>query len=94
MSVRSLAEAIILQSIEDLWNTESINDSIDFFKGGEFRSCAEIAGMSMLEQVTLLKMVKEVIDYRRGGSQSPAYAALGEMKTGRAFRREASCIAR
>ena len=94
MSIKSLAEGIILQSLEDLWDTKLSNGSIDFFKGGDFRACAEMAGMSLLEQVKLLNMVKDVVDYHTGKVplQPPvfrqAYRGIG------GYRRELPCQAR
>src|ERR1039458_5115058 len=73
MSVKSLAEAIILQCIEDLWSGDYNKESIDFFRGDEFRTCAEIASISLIEQVKLLKMVKGVIDYQQ--SDTPLHAS-------------------
>ncbi|MBA4373949.1 MAG: hypothetical protein C0402_13955 [Thermodesulfovibrio sp.] len=94
MSVTSLAEGIILQSIEDLWSSEHGRESLDFFSGGEFRSCAEMAGMSLLEQVRLLKMVKEVTDYQRSNALSPAVAVSAERKVRGGYARETSCFIR
>src|SRR5512143_3025437 len=43
---RRLAEAIILQSIEDLWNPVCKKGSLMFFQGDGFALCSEIAGIS------------------------------------------------
>ncbi|TAN42694.1 MAG: hypothetical protein EPN25_02160 [Nitrospirae bacterium] len=67
MMLRSLAEGIILQSVEDLWNNEHHKESIGFFQGEDFRICAEIAGMSLLEQVKLLTMLYGVIGSPKAG---------------------------
>lgn len=93
MSVTSLAEGIILQSIEDLWSTEHSSESVAFFSGGEFRSCAEMAGMSLLEQVKVLRMVKEVIDYQKS-TPLPAVAVSKEGKVRAGYLRETSCFIR
>jgi hypothetical protein len=58
MSLKKLAEGIILQSIEDLWNENYREDCITFFKGKDFRLCAELAGMELSDQVELLRLVK------------------------------------
>lgn len=94
MSVTSLAEGIILQSIEDLWSSEHSSESADFFSGSEFRACAEMAGMSLVEQVKLLKMVKEVIDYQKSNTLSPAVAVSSQMKVRAGYLRETSCFTR
>jgi hypothetical protein len=57
MSLNKLAEGIILQSIEDLWNESHREDCITFFKGKDFRLCAELAGMELADQVELLNLV-------------------------------------
>ncbi|MDQ7787379.1 MAG: hypothetical protein RDU01_07205 [Thermodesulfovibrionales bacterium] len=54
---RRLAEAIILQSIEDLWNPMCKKGSLIFFKGDGFELCAEIAGISYIKQLTTLRML-------------------------------------
>ncbi|MGC2061603.1 MAG: hypothetical protein WA610_01400 [Thermodesulfovibrionales bacterium] len=94
MSVTSLAEGIILQSIEDLWSNEHSRESLDFFSGGEFRSCAEMAGMSLMEQVKLLRMVKEFIDYQKSNTPLSAATASKEGKVRSGYPRETSCFIR
>jgi len=58
-NIKSLAEAIILQSMEDLWDPAHKEDSILFFKGEGFRSCAEISGISWIKQFKMLKMLAD-----------------------------------
>lgn len=94
MGVKSLAEGIILQSIEDLWSNEHSRESRDFFSTGEFRACAEMAGMSLLEQVRLLRMVKEVIDYQKSSPPAPPTAVAREWKLRAGYSRESSCFIR
>ncbi len=65
MRLKNLAEGIILQSIEDLWANEHREESLVFFRGKDFSICAEIAGMSLMDQVELLNMVKGVIKQSR-----------------------------
>ena len=59
MCVVSLAEAIILQTIEDIWDSRYMTESILFFQSEEFPLCAEMAGMTALEQIRLLNMLKQ-----------------------------------
>jgi len=65
MGLQELAEGIILQSIEDLWSEDLSEECVDFFKGKEFRICAEISRMALIDQVTLLNMIKGVVEYRK-----------------------------
>jgi len=62
MGVKGLAEGIILQSIEDLWDEDQRGECIAFFRGKEFRICAEVAGMNLMDQLKVLNLVKSVID--------------------------------
>ena len=55
--IQSLAEAVILQAIEDLFDSSERNKSIDFFKGETFTLCAETAGLSTLEQIRIIRML-------------------------------------
>ena len=58
MNIRNIAELIILQSIEDLWNERERSGSADFFRGEGFPLCAGIAGMDLQDQGRLLNMVR------------------------------------
>lgn len=62
MRLKGLAEGIILQSIEDLWDKDHKEDCIAFFKGKGFSDCAEMAGMSTSDQIRLLNLVKNIIE--------------------------------
>jgi len=55
--MRNLAEAIILQSVEDLWDAKQKSDCLTFFRGESFGICAEIAGMTEHEQAMMLQLV-------------------------------------
>ncbi len=44
--MKGLAEAIILQSLEDLWDPDHREESLEFFRGEGFRTCTEAAGIS------------------------------------------------
>ena len=61
MSIKGLAEGIILQSIEDLWSENHRGESIDFFTGKEFSICAGLAEMNLPDQLKVLNLVKSVV---------------------------------
>ena len=61
MNIRNLAEAIILQSVEDLWDERRREDCRKFFAGEDYRLCASMADMNLSDQVKLLNMVKGLI---------------------------------
>ena len=56
---RSLAEAIILQSIEDLWNPVCKRGSLIFFEGDGFVLCSELAGISYIKQLAMFRMLAD-----------------------------------
>ena len=58
--IQSLAEAVILQSIEDLFDPSERKKSIDFFRGENFSLCAEIAGLSAVDQIRIIRMLVTV----------------------------------
>lgn len=57
MGIESLAEAVILQSLEDLWSSDHENESREFFSGEGFKLCAEIAGIDATKKCKLLEML-------------------------------------
>ena len=61
VNTRGLAESIILQSFEDLWAKNFRKESENFFTGDTFCLCAEIAGMSTLDQIKMRTMVERVL---------------------------------
>ena len=61
MSIKGLAEGIILQSIEDLWIENHRGESIDFFTGKEFSICAGLAEMNLPDQLKVLNLVKSAV---------------------------------
>jgi hypothetical protein len=65
MGLRSLAEGIIVQSMEDMWDESLSEECTAFFRSEEFRLCAELAEMGLSEQVRILDMVKEVLECRK-----------------------------
>ncbi len=64
--IKGLAEAILLQSMEDLWIYEERSNCIDFFSGEGFRICSEIAGMSCHDKVKILNIVRDIINQNSG----------------------------
>ena len=58
--IQSLAEAVILQAIEDLYDPSQRNKSIDFFKSENFSLCAEIAGLSAVDQIRIISLLVKV----------------------------------
>jgi hypothetical protein len=55
--MKKLAESIILQCIEDLWDKASMKQSAEFFSRRGFSICATIAGMDICDQMKLLDLV-------------------------------------
>ncbi len=70
MGYKSLAEAVILQSIEDLWSPSHKNESNDFFDGDGFKICAEIAGMNSIKQFKFLHLLGGKTHVRTSKSHS------------------------
>ena len=56
-SIKSFAESVILQSIEDLFDSLQRKESIDFFRGEGFRVYAKIAGLSTADQIRIIRML-------------------------------------
>jgi len=56
---RTLAEAVILQSIEDLWNPVCKRGSLMFFEGDGFVICCELAGINCIKQLIMLRMLAD-----------------------------------
>jgi hypothetical protein len=59
--LRFLSEAVILQAIEDLWNIKCREECTTFFNGEGFIICAEMAKISLLDQIRILNMVNRHI---------------------------------
>jgi|GEM_PF-6349752 len=78
MSLKALAEGIILQSLEDLWDKQLRANSIDFFKGEEFHICADLAGMDFDGRLKLLTMVRNVVATWGGKSSQGIKCSLVE----------------
>jgi hypothetical protein len=60
MCIRTLAEAVILQSLEDLSDFRHRTESIEFFSGTGFRMCAEVAGLDADGKVQLLDLARKI----------------------------------
>jgi hypothetical protein len=58
--VNKLAEAIMLQAIEDLWIATEKESCITFFTGKEFHICAEMAAMDFDEKVGVFDLVSSI----------------------------------
>lgn len=58
--LKNLAEAIILQSIEDLWSKTYQKESIEFFNGEGFRHCADMAGISVVDRLRIIRLLRKV----------------------------------
>jgi hypothetical protein len=57
-SMRRLTEAIILQSIEDLWNSRYRGESMAFFRGEGFQICAKMANLTLAKQSKFLLLFR------------------------------------
>ena len=56
-----IAEAIILQAIEDLWSAVHRKESIEFFTGEGFAICSSMAGMGLYEKLKLIQTIKKAV---------------------------------
>lgn len=56
MGFRNLAEAVILQSLEDLWNPLYREESKEFFKGEGFKIYAEILDFNSLKKFKIIHL--------------------------------------
>lgn len=59
MALNNLAEAIILQALEDMWSDRYIEESIGFFSGDGFRIWSSIAGLDVYKQYMILLMASK-----------------------------------
>jgi len=58
---KKIAEAIILQAIEDLWVPVHKKESIEFFAGEGFAICAKLVGMGLYEKLRLIQFLKKAV---------------------------------
>jgi len=56
-----LAEGIILQAIEDLYDEDQRQDCLAFLRSKDFATLAEMAGLDRASQVRLFDLVKRII---------------------------------
>jgi len=61
MKAKHLAEAVILQALEDLWDEDQREDCLKFFTGADFRTCAAVAGMDTTEQIKVLNLLDKIM---------------------------------
>ena len=57
MSIKHLAEAVILQSLEDLWDPDYTAGSMEFFEGDGFKICADIAEINRFKRYKILHLL-------------------------------------
>ncbi len=57
LNLRSLAEAIILQAIEDLWDADHMGESLEFFSGDEFERYLGMAEIDDSGKLRLLGLI-------------------------------------
>lgn len=78
MGVSSLADAIILQSLEDLSDFRHRAESMEFFSGEGFRVCARLAGMDGEDEMKTLGLASRISRIPMGRveeKKAPARAA-------------------
>jgi len=61
MRSAKLAEAIILQAMDDLYENSECDRSVEFFTGEGFAQCASIAGMDHDSKVGVLIFVGQAV---------------------------------
>ncbi len=66
VELKNLAEAVIMQAVEDLWDNKHRSQGLDFFNGERFRDCAGLAGMDIHAQMTLLQILREPVKITSG----------------------------
>ena len=83
MSVRAMAEMMILQAMEDLEDPEYRAESLEFFSGARFADCAKLAEMGHQEMVRMLKIVSVLINETRAVSNKVHARHARPYSTGR-----------
>lgn len=81
MSLKTLSEAIILQSTEDLLSASHKGECIEFFSGEGFRLCAELAGMTFDEKLKFLHLLLGCIARGKGIKDCSAEMVAENRKT-------------
>jgi hypothetical protein len=59
LQAKKIAEAIILQAIEDLWSPIHKQESIEFFTGEGYALCAQILDMGLIEKLKIIQIIKK-----------------------------------
>lgn len=80
MKMKALAEAIILQSFEDLWDKAHRDESLEFFKGEGFEFYAAVAGLGPAEKMKLLDMFRRQLAEEGRKEPRKEKSLLGEPK--------------
>ena len=57
--VKKIAEAIILQAIEDLWRPAHKKESVAFFNGEGFEICANLVDFGLHEKLKLIQLINK-----------------------------------
>ncbi len=70
MGLKNLAETLILQSMEDLWDAKRRSESIDFLTGQGFHFFADMAGMDMENKIELMRLVKRISRHTRHSNKA------------------------
>jgi hypothetical protein len=60
MGIQSLAEAVILNSMEDIFDRRRRFDSLKFFSSDDFNVFAELSGMNLRSRIELLYIVRKL----------------------------------
>lgn len=68
MALNNLAEAIILQALEDMWDERYFKESISFFQGEAFPIWSYIAGLDVYKQYTILLLACRGLNETQMGS--------------------------
>ena len=75
---KKLSEAILLQSLEDLFSGRHRLEALKFFAGEEFKVCASIIGLSAEDNKRLFEIVKSS---RIAGKSVPVTQISGKIKS-------------
>ncbi|MEW5805034.1 MAG: hypothetical protein AB1847_23355 [bacterium] len=57
--IKNLAEAILLQTIEDIWDKNQQKTCFTFFNSRCFSLCADIAGIGIHDRKKILSMIQQ-----------------------------------
>lgn len=74
MALTNLAEAIILQALEDMWDERYLKESITFFMGDGFDVWSCIAGLDVYKQYMILLIASRRLDEINNGDRRVNYA--------------------